>query len=218
MLPYNNNYCDPIFVFSYLKAAATSESHQNDAEQPNRLQMYVFFRNTQTFSYIFEPIENTFTVQLLVDGMAEPLLDVPQRLPSKRLKAAGVKDRLGDGRGDTMGRIVGNVEDDMAPSHSCREFCQLADGDIGLFVGDIVGFAVLTQEEDMEEGRRTIDHIGPGAEGLALALEDDVLATLHIADELRIDTVVRLREARSIDVGGTRDDNLDMVLGAIAGT
>ena len=85
MLPYNNNYCDPIFVFSYLKAAATSESHQNDAEQPNRPQMYVFFRNTQTFSYIFEPIENTFTVQLLVDGMAEPLLDVPQRLPSKRL-------------------------------------------------------------------------------------------------------------------------------------
>ena len=49
MFPYNNNYCDPIFVFSYLKAAATSESHQKDAEQPNRLQMYVFSETHKHF-------------------------------------------------------------------------------------------------------------------------------------------------------------------------
>ncbi len=114
-----------------------------------------------------------------------------------------------------MRRVIGYVEDDAPSSQPCCHFCQLPDGDIGLFVGDIVGFAVLPLQQQVEKCRRTVDHIGPRAERLAFTLEHNVLSAHHIADKLRIDAVVRLGETRTIDVRGARDAHADVVLCAV---
>ena len=109
----------------------------------------------------------------------------------------------------------GQVEDDLLVAYLGRHLGELANGDVGMGGGDVVGFAIGPAEEDMEQGAGAIDDIAPGAVLLSGALQHDVLAPLDVSDELRINAVVGLGEEGSKGVAGTGDDHVCPIFGGI---
>lgn len=129
-----------------------------------------------------------------------------KRFPPQSLYFPGREYRLGN-----RGRIalVGFLWDVKPHFPSCQlshTFCQVADGDIRLLVGYVIGLRIFSLKKNMKQSHRTIHHIRPGAKSLTLAFQDDVFPSQYIAHKLSIDTIVGFREVRTINMAWTAID------------
>lgn len=156
--------------------------------------------------------ERLLLVQEMGDGGTKLIGHGASDGPAERMELVCREKRTRDDIVAGFFDIGGDIDNDLFPSYRCYHLGQLTNSDVTVWIGDVVGLLGLAHEEDVQEGGNAIDHIAPGAILRTIALHDDILSCEHIADELRIDTVVGIGEIGAIDMTRTGDANIDAIL------